>query len=319
MQKSIYPFIHLSIYLFICSNICSNFAFALKPQSSIQVSPLVLEYTLTPGQSQKDLLVFFNPSEVSQIITPKIYDFAPADEVGGLKFFEDPGWQFSASRWILFDKEPFELAPKEEKAFPITILVPQEAEPGSHYAAIFGEAKPAYEEETEDRIRVKIHVGAGTLFLINVPDVLGEKTSYSGHILSFEIHGLKRIKQIPVGIVGNQPLTFVARFQNTGNFHQRPEGKIEIFSLLGKKTDEIKLEKQRVLPNSIVQFKAFWKPWFLFGPYFAQLSLNYGRENSLLTETRLKFIAFSAIPLVLLLGVVVFILGIFWYQKKRKA
>lgn len=319
---STHLFIYLSTYLFLHP----QFAYATAPQASIQVSPLILEYTLMPGQSQKDLIVFFNPSSVTQIVTPKIYDFVAADEVGGLKFFDDPGWQFSASRWILFNQEPFELAPKEEKALPFTILVPEEAEPGSHYAAVFGEARSVYEEETQDQIRVKVHVGAGTLFLINVPDVLGERSSYSGHIVSFQVHGLKQIKngfkritRVPVGFVGNQPLTFIVRFKNTGNFYQKPEGKIEVFNLLGKKTGEIMLKKQRVLPGAVIQFKASWKPKFLFGLYLAHLKFSYGRENNLTTEGRLKFIAFSPLLLGLLLGAVFLILGILFYRNAKFA
>ncbi|MBA7492182.1 hypothetical protein ES702_02731 [subsurface metagenome] len=283
-----------------------------------------------PGQSKKDLIVFFNPSSVTQVVTPKIYDFVPADEIGELRFFEDAGWQFSASRWILFSKESFELLPKEEKVFPFTILVPEEAEPGSHYAAVFGEAKSAQEGEAQDQVKVKVYVGAGTLFLINVPDVLEKRSSYSGHTVSFQIRGLKehrltqilsrltQIIQMPIGLVGSKPLTFIARFKNTGNFYQKPEGKIEVFNLLGKKTDELLLKKQRVLPGAIIQFKASWEPKFLLGPYLATLRFSYGRENNLTTESSLKFIAFSALPLSLLLGVVLLVLGILFYQKRKK-
>lgn len=316
----------LGLGCFLFSSQLATVVFAAELQASIQISPLILEYHLLPGQNQKGLLVFFNPSAVPQMVTPKIFDFAPADEVGGLRFFEDPGWQFSASRWILFNQEPFELGPEEEKGLPFTVLVPDEGQPGSHFAAIFGEAKPIKEEEREEEVKVKVRVGAGTLFLVNVPDLRQEPDSYRGHVVSFEIRGLAPIGKwlesmvkTPVGLVKDQPLAFIARFKNTGNFYQRPAGEIEIFDLWGKKIGEMSLKKQRVLPEATIQFKADWQPSFLFGPYQARLKFYYGPENNLLIEEDLGFVAFSAWLLVLMPSVGFLILGIFFYLKKKIA
>ena len=293
------------------------------PQSSIQVSPLLREYTLFPGETAKDLLVFFNPSSVPQEVQIKVYDFLPADERGGLKFFQDAGWQFSASRWILFSPKSFLLQPKEERTLPVSIVVPENAEPGTHFAAIFGEAVSSQKQEgKENKVQVKVHVGAGTLLLINVPDVEKKRESYSGHIVSFEIHGLKQIKsgfkQIPIGLVRNRPLIFIVRFKNTGNFAQKPEGEIEVFDFLGRKISLLKLKKQRVLPGAIIQFKVSWKPKFLFGSYLAVLRFHYGKENNLLVERDLKFTAFSPLLIGLLMGAILLTLGIFWYQRRKR-
>lgn len=319
-------FLCLVIFGFGCLLFSSQPASAAEPQASVQVSPLILDYSLLPGQNQKGLLIFFNPSSVPQIITPKIFDFAPADEVGGLRFFEDPGWQFSASRWVLFNQEPFELGPEEEKGLPFSVLVPEEGQPGSHLAAVFGEARPVEEEERKEEVKVKVRVGAGTLFLVNVPDLFQQPDSYRGHLVSFEILGLAPIGnwlesmvKTPIGLVKDKPLTFIARFKNTGNFYQRPEGKIEIFDFWGRKVKEVSLKKQRVLPEATIQFKTGWQPNFLFGPHQARLKFYYGPENNLLVEKDLRFIAFSVWPLVLTPSAVFLIFGIFLYLKKRIA
>lgn len=295
-------------------------------QSSVQVSPLIVEYHLLPGQNQKGRLIFFNPSSVPQRITPKIFDFAPADEIGGLRFFEDPGWQFSASRWILFNQEPFELGPEEEKTLLFTALVPDEAQPGSHFAAVFGEAEPIQEEEPGEEVKVKIHVGVGTLFLVDVPDLLHRPDSYRGHLVSFEIRGLAPVARrlaemakMPVGLVKDEPLTFVARFKNTGNFYQRPKGKIVVVDFLGRKVKEIALKQQRVLPEATIQFKSDWQPNFLFGLYRARLEFYYGPENNLLTEENLSFLAFSTWPMILAPSAILLILGILFSLKKKVA
>ena len=288
--------------------------------SSIQVSPLVREYTLFPGERMKDLLIFANPSSSSQRVQIKVYDFLPTDELGGLRFFQDPGRQFSASRWILFTPRDFVLGPAEEKTLPISVLVPEDAEPGTYFTAVFGEAKPEGKQHSSGQIQVRVNVGAGTLFLINVPDVSGKKESYSGHLVSFEVWGLgkigknlKRIGGMPLGFV-NKVLTFVVRFKNTGNFYQKPEGKIEVFDLLGRKVATLRIKKQRVLPGAIIQFRTPWQPFFLLGPYSAHLQFNYGRDNNLLIREEIRFCAFSP-SVIFVFGVVVFLSAFFLLRR----
>jgi hypothetical protein len=329
-RKAIFNFQFICYLLFV-----PTIVFASAPQISVQISPLILEYSLNLGQSQEGAVAFYNPLDTSQIISPQIWDFAPSDEIGGLRIFHDSSSQFSASKWISFDSSPFKLEPKTEKLLPFTITVPKKAEPGSHYAAIFGEAQAWPTSETDSKdvgltpgVRVKVHVGAGTLFLIDIPEIfLGEKASYSGSVVSFELQGFKqhkliqilnRLTKVPVGLVGEDPLVFIVRFQNTGIFHQKPKGVIEIFNVLGKRVATLSISSQRVLPGAIIQFKTQWRPRFLMGPYHAKLNFFYGKESQQKIESEEVFLALSPRSLGLLGAGIFVILGIVVFQKRRR-
>lgn len=190
------------------------------------------------------------------------------------KFLGEEKSQFSSREWFQPAVREFTLKHGERIYLPVKITVPQDAEVGDHYSAVFIKTVP----EVSSGVILSSRVGS--LFLITVGD---DKVKKKGKIVSF-----KSAK----GFYSSLPAVFEINFNNTGNVHLEPFGNVIISNIFGETIDEIKVPQWILLRESERIQKVDWSPDSAFGKYTATVQIERGYDN----QTDVKTVTFWVLP-----------------------
>jgi hypothetical protein len=294
--------------------------FLFEVVQALTVSPVKFEISGSPGQRLLGELELFNEQEETRTFYSSFENFEARGETGTPYF--TPGKEDLAT-WIEAPAQ-VTLEPRERKTVPFSIQVPQNAEPGGHFAAIFWGTTPPQAKEGG---QVAVGAKTGVLILLTVS---GEIKG-GGGLLEFSTKDKEKF-------FDSLPINFFYRFQNTSTDRIKPDGEIEIKNTFGKVSAVLPANKVEgnVLPRSIRKFEVIWetqnkakveetlnqaktgffekvkKQWkdFHFGRYTANLNLTYGPKN----ETAKASFSFFIIPwqlliLIIILLAVIIILG----------
>jgi hypothetical protein len=268
---------------------------------ALQISPALYELTLDPGETRTvSDFEFFNPSEITQEADVLLYDFVVSDELGGIEVVEESHTRYSLSHWLKVSPEEMKLGSRDHQKVDLTISVPDVAEPGGHYGALFGKIKPP--SIGGDITRVGISAGVAGPILLTVTGPV----SYAGGIIEF--------REIPFVNLG--PVSFLIRFKNEGTVHYKPHGTIEIFDWFGNKADVVTVPEKRAFPETIRQLPAVWNRRLLIGKYKARATIYFGAEDERKDTAEIEFWAFPYKPVLVMLAVLILLLVIGKVKKK---
>lgn len=219
---------------------------AAMAATSISVTPLTRELTVSPGQTVKGSLDVTNAGDASATFFPVAKDFiADPENPGAPKFISDEeksaGFSTGVSEWISFEQVSIEIPAKGTKSFSYSISVPTDAEPGSHFGAVFAGLKPASELKGSG---ASIGGSVGSLILLTVTGDI----KVSGAVTDFVALDAQ---ETPRSIFQSMPIDLKLTIANTGNVHLAPEGNVKV--LKGKNVVTsfgLNEEGGRVLPGS---------------------------------------------------------------------
>jgi len=283
MKKFIFATIFISVGLFL-----GSIALALT------VSPVKLEISGDPGQEVSGEFILFNEQGESKTFYSSFANFEAQGETGTPTFV--PGNDGLAA-WIETVSK-ITLEAGERITVPFTIKIPQDTDPGGHFAAVFWSATPP---QAEGEGQVSVATKLGVLILLRVSGEIEE----GGGILKFGAENEQKF-------FNSLPVNLVFRFQNSGNDRVKPEGEITIKNIFGKVSAVLPANKSKgnVLPQSVRKFEIIWekiqeeenkeinktkedtekkgffeelkneKENFAFGKYTAELDLKYNKENA---------------------------------------
>jgi len=282
--------------------------------AALTVSPVRIELTGDPGAVVKGELTLTNEQEGTRTFYSSFGNFEATGETGTPSFV--PGEEGLAT-WIE-TASSITLGPGELKEVPYTIAIPQDADPGGHFAAIFWGTSPP---KAEGGGQVSIGAKVGVLILLRVSGEIEE----GGGVLEFSAKDKQKF-------FSSLPITFIYRFQNSGSDRIKPEGEITIKNMIGGTSVVLPANKSEgnILPQSIRKFEVSWNPKgietvekgsffeelkrekanFAFGRYVAKLNLEYGTAKE---EAQASF-SFWVLPwrilvvAILILAIVAFLL-----------
>ncbi|MDB5161784.1 MAG: exported protein of unknown function [Candidatus Saccharibacteria bacterium] len=264
--------------------------------NGLEISPALVELNAVRGSTYTINMNVTNVTENDLSFESFVNDFGSRDETGTPRVILDETPEMSAlsiKNWVDSIAD-FNLKPHEKKKLVAIITIPGNAEPGGHYGVIRFSGK----DKNAPISTVDLTASAGTLILIKVDGTISEKLK----LATFE--ATKNSKASSSFEAG--PITFVTRFENTGNTHVKPIGNIEVTDIFGNKVDTLKInpEEGNVLPSSTRRFEATLdKPW-LIGRYNADIRIAYGTTGGAIVES----ITFWVIPYkILLVGLVALI------------
>ena len=303
------------------------------PAHALTISPVKMEISGDPGQTLQDKLVLFNEEKDTKTLYSSVENFESRGESGAPFFLPE---RIGLATWIK-TQEQVTLKPKEEKTIPFSVIIPKNAEPGGHFAAILWGMTPP---DATKGGQVAIGGRLGVLILLRVSGEVKE----GGGLLDFG--GKDKQK-----FFSSLPITLAYRFNNTGGNRVVPQGEIKIKNLFGFTSANIPANKNEgsVLPGSARKFEVVWAPleipsggtatqgdlslsgqgeagfwpavktqWreFHFGWYTANLNLTWGAANQTANATY----SFFVIPwqLLLIIFVILAIVGFLgiWVIKK---
>lgn len=284
------------------------FAFPLLSQA-VTVGPVKLEYLVDPGDVISGEIFLFNETKEAKTFYPVFEKYTEID--GQKKFLTG---QSEIAEWF---ELPYSktLGSNEQTKIPFTLRIPENAEPGGHFAVMWWGNAPPVKEKGE---QVSIVTRAGILVYMRVSGEFDD----SGQLVSFSTKGQKRV-------FSSRPISFDIVFESTGSVHLKPYGEVQIKNIFGRTKEVLKVnqDKAQVFPKNKRTFNVIWSSpeangnkekifgglkneWrnFAIGLYKAELKLEYGEEAR---EIKDKF-TFIVIPwrTLILIGLFLIILSL---------
>src|SRR3989344_2994450 len=280
---------------------------------ALTISPVRLEITADPGQTVTGKLLLLNEQNGTTTFYSSFENFEPSGDSGTPRFI---GAEDGLATWIKTDGK-ITLESGTSTSVPFSIPVPDNAEPGGYFAAIFFGSQPPAPAGGEVSIGGKI----GVLVLLRVSGEVAE----GGGLLEFATKEKNRF-------FTTLPVAFAYRINNTGGDRVVPHGEVTIKNTFRITSAKLLANENEgsVLPNSARKFEVLWgseplaspeergvgffemagKQWndFHFGWYTANLNLTWGVTNQTANSTYNFFV----IPWQLLLIIFV-ILFIIWF------
>ncbi|HKX73570.1 MAG TPA: hypothetical protein VJM32_06125 [Candidatus Saccharimonadales bacterium] len=284
---------------------------------AFSISPPLIELKADPGQTVNATIKFTNVSGGELLIKTQFNDFGAKDESGdpNIIFDDTQSVTYSLRNWIA-SPQPFKIASKETKTLTFPITVPNDAEPGGHYAVIrFTGTAPDLEQSG-----VSLTGSIGSLVLLQVAGDIkedAEMIEFAPATVHTKQNGDPEYTNTSFFETG--PLGFVQRIKNSGNVHVKPTGTVEIFNAFGSKVSTVRVNgdptnpkdpPKSVLPQSTRRFgETVSDAGFLFGYYTAKVNVSYGQGQKQLTQTiNFWVIPYKLIILVVVIGTALFFL-----------
>lgn len=294
MKKTILP-----ILFFIITNL--SLPIVTNAQSALGLSsiPPRLEITVNPGQTITKTIKVRNESKVEKIITTDVKDFVVVDNSGTPIQIDskDVSNRWAASTWIQVSSSKLKLKPGETQTMSLTVIAPDDALPGGHYAMILHSPN---NDTVLSETGAVIQTNVGTLVYITVPGNINESASIDSFTApKFSEYG---------------PISFKAVIVNLSDIHISPISTINITNFLNFKTSNIAVDSLNIFPYTSREVTATLKKQLLLGRFKAKLTATYGTTGQVATST----IFFWVIPYKLIITLLAVLIVIILITKLKK-
>jgi hypothetical protein len=211
---------------------------------SLEVSPAFSEIVLeNPNEEKKLEISFTNHSDRTTNLEIFPIDFKQTGLFGDLNFVQQPGsYSYSLSSFLSLESNFLELKGGEERIFNVSIKNREDISPGGHYAAVVAKVVDIKEDPASAAIAPSI----SSLILLRKSG--GERFSLS----------LVSVDYPSQTIALAYPKVLTLLFQNEGNIHLIPYGRVEIKDMFNRLLHEgtINSASHIILPESKRYIKA---------------------------------------------------------------
>ena len=276
------------------------------------VGPGRAEISLKPGESKVVYLSLTNRISANRTFELEVADISGSvDGSSALEVIENGRGPYSILDYVSLPANSLVLDLGERARIPVTLQVPQDAEPGGYYGSILvSTVQPgSAPEDPVPRNPIIARVGSHIFLTVEGDREVG------GELLT--------LQTIPSQMFyADGPIKFAISFENTGSIHLNPYGEMSIKNTFGDEVGFVELEPWFVLPQSIRTREVEWNREFLLGRYTAELSLNRG-YGDIVDVTKVSFwvIPYQLIAIVFgALFLLFFLVRLFFrtFEFKRK-
>lgn len=262
---------------------------------SFSVSPTIFDMTANPGQTWKTSVRIINPNSFDLQLYADAVNFVPREESGIPEFIpveEFPGEKKSFASWVQLP-ETILVPAQRTVELPVVVSVPEDGDPGGHFAAILIGTKPPVDANSDSGVSTA-QIISSLLFLRVTGDIS-------------EIASIRSFRSASA-ILEKPKTTFEIRVENKGNVHVQPQGEIVIYNMWGQERGVVSVNQKKlfgnVLPKSIRKYQFDWESeWSIadIGRYTAKVVLTYGNtsKQSLVAETSFWVIPWKWVLLTL--------------------
>ncbi len=214
----------------------------------VSVSPARYEMTADKGSTVYGEFSVTNQSDVDQVYAASIENFTAQGETGVPLFTKDSK---DIASWLSVDKKII-VARGEKKTVTFSLNVPENAEAGGHFGAIFLYSDPG----EGDGVNVSIGTKVGILILLKVNGDI----KLGGDIKDFSATSPEDVDLKAKTFFTELPINLSYRFTNSGNDRVNPYGVISITNTFGMKRETLSANPNQgnVLPQSTRKFDLTW-------------------------------------------------------------
>lgn len=197
------------------------FGFGSKVEAQnfdIEVSPAKVNISGVPGESVTQVFRVGNYSDADRVFSLSIKDFTVSSEEGSPKFLdkdEENDTSFSLRDWVTVPSQEIRVPSGSVREVEIVIQIPENAEPGGHYAAFFVQTEVPGDSDARTGVGAVGQIAS--LMLVTVPGDVVEELSVDDFRVSQKIY-----------LESSPEIEIVTRILNTGNVHVIPTGALFI-------------------------------------------------------------------------------------------
>ena len=255
------------------------------------------ELELDPGQTADSRITLTNRTGSEADFIVKVEDFQGSKNESDVSFdfLDQEKSVFSLRDYLKPEVSEFRLKHGEQIKLPIKIEIPKNSRPGGLYGAVIISKKNTEDPVSGEKVtgNIKIISRLAALFYIRVRGETVEEGSLKSFVSDkyFYEKGPVRLK---------------IDFENRGNIHLKPSGRIDFFNILNEKVGEAQVSEFFVLPDSIRQKQISYEKSLMIGKYRADLSLDYGYDG----QKENRSVYFWVIPWKILLTIFILIFGL---------
>jgi len=237
-----------------------------KQTTSLTIVPSIYESVVAPGKNEVKSFEIRNGSNFPLPIKCYIRVFGASDETGGVAIEDQIDTnRLAPTSWISAVEPDFILQPKSTKELQVNFNPPAALPPGGYYAILFAEPLLPESFLSDNSLVVGGRIGS-LLFLIGPGDI-HEKA----RIVSFDL---------PKFFWSNQSSGANIRFENQGNIHLKPSGKIIVTNLISRHSQTVDIPEFTVLPGKIRKENIDITGLKWPGVYRVELTLSYGQDKT---------------------------------------
>lgn len=238
----------------ICLVVASQLSVVQANQTSLTVSPAIIEDFLDAGQQGVATVTVINLSEQPLPIQAITAPFVVGDD----EHIIDGEGRYDASDWLRIEPASVLLAAGESEEVTITYDVPADAGPGGHYATVYFEPLVAAQAGASQGPLITARVGV--LVLLSVRGEGREELALAS--LSKEVSAQ------------TGEVRFITQVENTGNVHALPGLQVLIEHWWGGEAARLAAVPALVMPGTSRQLKTVWSSPPAFGMYKVTALLN---------------------------------------------
>jgi hypothetical protein len=277
--------------LIICNLIFPNFSLAQSALGLTAIPPR-LEITIKPGQVLTKEIKIRNESRTEKSISTSVRDFIVTDDLGTplqIESSDQSANRWTASSWIQISPSKLMLKPGETKSLVLTVIAPDNALAGGHYAMVLHTPN---NDITISQTGATVETNVGTLVYITIPGDITENAS------------IKEFSAPKFSEYG--PIDFKTVITNLSDVHIAPAGSINIYNSFGFQTAQIKLDNTNIFPYTSREFANTLNRKLMLGRYKAQVNAAFGTSGQLLTATLFFWvIPYKLIALLLIIIIII--------------
>lgn len=280
--------------------------------SGLKVSPVRTDLTINPGESKTVVVQVENVTAVGRDFRAIINDFVAGDNEFGqpaLILDEDKFAPSHSLKRYIADVSDVNIPAGQKKDIKVVIKIPKDVAGGGYYGAV--RFVPADQNQGQN---ITLSASVGSLLLVRVPGDIKENLA----LTSFDVRRGER------GITGssffttNKDLYAVARFNNQGNIHEQPFGKVVV-----KKGDTVLQTidinntdpKGSVLPDSVRRFEVKLDKIGSWGKYTVEGNFGYGTNGQLLSAKSTIYVIPGAVIVGAIVLLLLLVIAFFWLPR----
>jgi hypothetical protein len=294
--RSLNTFSRLSITVALVAGIAltpltSNFStpLALAQEGSVAVQELTAipprhgednSLTIKPGERKQFTIRVQNSSNQAVTINSLAQDFIVQDGETPIPVAPDEELsnRWSLASWMTIVPNEQLVLSGQTVGINVLIEAPADALPGGHYAMILHQpnAGDTTKKTTEKTVATETSASAvsqkvGTLVYLVVEGPI----NYEAFTRGFSAPKFTEFGPIP----------FSFTMDNRSDVHLRPQAKIEVSDVFNRTIETIPVETKNVFPFSSRLFDTEWQQTWGWGYYNAKLTVSFGNQGQLITDT----------------------------------
>lgn len=265
--------------------------------AGVTIKPAQVEDRVDPGATKTIIMQVMNGDAATKTFYPVIRNISGVDD-GQHPIFVEPkvGEELSdVVAWASFKKDPIAVAPGSTGLVEVTIRVPKDASPGSHFAGFFFSDKPVAGEF----LGASVGYDVGSIFHLQVAGVADAKAS---------IRSFSTAKSVYTHL----PVDLAVAVMNEGNTLVRPVGLVQITNMFGRRVADLNVNDTGagVFPKTTREWPLKWDSnEIVFGKFTASVALSVDLNDGAHTLSRnVEFwVLPSNILMPLIVGFLVFV------------